>query len=261
MPTDVTSSTTPRGGRWHRWTPVLAVAVAVLLAPLAGLGATAATAPDDDTLRLGAEVYTAACAACHQSGGVGLAGRYPPLVDNPNLADPAYIEDVIRNGLSGEVVVNGVTYNGVMPAQSTLSDADTAAVIAYIMSGFAAPSGPIPEVNTGPAAGTELPLLASYAWIAAFAIVIGLGVLVLGPRVVAAHDRREIPWVDAWLKTAVIVVGAVVVTTIVPAKVLEVSTVQRLPRATQDLITLALWASGVGVTLLALWYAHRERRV
>jgi mono/diheme cytochrome c family protein len=261
MSTDVTSSTTPQGGRWHRWTPVLGVAVAALLAPLAGLGADAATAPDDDTLRAGAEVYSSVCASCHQPGGVGLPGRYPPLIDNPNVADAAYVEDVIRNGQSGPITVNGETYDGVMPAQSTLSDTDVTAVIAYIQSGFAAPAGPVAEVTTGPAAGTELPLLANYAWIAAFAIAIGLGALVLGPRVVAAHDRREIPWVDAWMKTAVIAVGAILATTIVPAKVLELETVQELPRAAQDLIAVSLWSAGVVGTILALWYAHRERRV
>jgi hypothetical protein len=148
-----------------------------------------------------------------------------------------------------------------MPAQSTLSDADVSAVIAYVQSGFAAPAGPVPEVTTGPAAGTELPILANYAWIAAFVIALGLGALVLGPRVVAAHDRREITWVDAWMKTAVIAVGAIVVTTIIPAQVLELETVQELPRAAQDLIAVALWAGGVAATILALWYAHRERRV
>lgn len=75
MPTDVTSSATARGGRWHRWSPVLGVAVALLLAPLAGLGAGAAAGPDDDTLRAGADVYSSVCASCHQPGGVGLAGR------------------------------------------------------------------------------------------------------------------------------------------------------------------------------------------
>lgn len=261
MPTDVTTSATARGGRWHRWTPVLGVAVAVLLAPLAGIGADAATGPDDETLRAGADVYSSVCASCHQPGGVGLSGRYPPLKDNPNLTDPAYIAEVIRNGRSGEIVVNGATFDAVMPAQSTLSDADVTAVVAYIQSGFAAPAGPVADVNTGPAAGTELPLLANYAWIVAFAIAIGLGALVLGPRVIAAHDRREITWLDAWMKTAVIAVGAVVVTTIVPAKVLEIPTVQELPRAAQDLITLGLWAGGVGATILALWFAHRERRI
>lgn len=261
MPTDVTSPAAPRGGRWHRWTPLFAAAVAFLLAPLAGIGADAATAPDDDTLRLGAEVYSSVCASCHQPGGVGLPGRYPPLKDNPNLTDPAYIEDVIRNGRSGPITVNGETYDGVMPAQGAMSDGDISAVVTYIMSGFAAPSGPAPEINTGPAAGTELPLLADYAWIAAMLIALGGGALVLGPRIIAAHDRREVTWVDAWMKTAVIAVGAIVVTTIVPARVLEIKTVQDLPRAAQDLIAVGLWAGGVVVTILALWYAHRERRI
>ena len=105
------------------------------------------------------------------------------------------------------------------------------------------------------------PILANYAWIAAFLIVAGLAAMVLGPRVIAAHDRREVTWVDAWLKTAVIAVGAVVVTTLIPARVLEIPTVQDLPRAAQDLIAVSLWIGGVGATLLALWYAHRERRI
>lgn len=261
MPTDDTSSTAADGGRWHRWFPVFGVAVAVLLAPLAGIGADAATGPDDDTLRAGAEVYSSVCASCHQPGGVGLAGRYPPLLDNPNVDDAAYVEDVIRNGRSGQITVNGETYDGVMPAQSSLSDGDVAAVIAYIQSGFAAPTGPAPEVPAGPVAGTELPILANYAWIAAFLIVIGLGALVLGPRVVAAHDRRTLPWPDAWMKTAVIAVGAILVTTIVPAQVLELETVQELPRAAQDLIAVGLWSAGVVATILALWYAWREKRI
>lgn len=261
MPSDVTSSAAARGGRWHRWSPVLGVAVALLLAPLAGMGAGAASAPDDDTLRAGAEVYSSVCASCHQPGGVGLSGQYPPLKDNPNLTDPAYIEDVIRNGRSGPITVNGETYDGVMPSQGALSDDDITAVIAYIQSGFAAPAGPAPEVTTGPAAGTELPILANYAWVAALLIALGAGALVLGPRVVAAHDRRTLPWTDAWMKTAVIAVGAILVTTIVPARVLEIETVQELPRAAQDLIAVGLWSVGVGATILALWYAWREKRI
>lgn len=261
MLTDVTDSAGGGGVRWHRWFPLLGVVLAIVLAPLAGIGASAAATPDDDTLRAGAEVYSSVCASCHQPGGVGLSGRYPPLLDNPNVADAAYVEGVIRNGRSGQITVNGETYDGVMPAQSTLGDADVTAVIAYIQSGFSAPAGPVPEASTGPAAGTELPILANYAWIVAFAVALGAAALVLGPRVVAAHDRREITWVDAWMKTAVIAVAAVVVTTIVPAKVLELGTVQDLPRNAQDLIAVGLWALGVGATLLALWYAHRERRI
>jgi mono/diheme cytochrome c family protein len=247
--------------RWHRWSPLLVVLLALGLAPFAGFGADAATGPDDEVLRAGADVYSSVCAGCHQPGGVGLSDRYPPLVDNPNVADADYVASVIRNGREGEIVVNGTTYDGVMPAQSTLGDEDIDAVIAYIQSGFAAPATPAVDAATGPVAGTELPLLSNYAWVVAFLIAAGGAAMVLGPRVVAAGDRRTMSWVDAGLKTAVIVVGAVVATTLVPAWVLELETVQDLPRGAQDLIAVSLWIVGVGGTLLALWYAYRERRI
>jgi mono/diheme cytochrome c family protein len=245
-----------------KWLPAAVVVAACVVAPLVVPSGSTEAGPSDDTLRQGAEVYSAVCSSCHQPGGAGLPGSFPPLIDNPNLDDAAYVEGVIRNGLSGEITVNGEVYDGVMPAQSTLGDADVTAVIAYIQSGFAAPAVPAAEVPaSGPVAGTELPALANMGWIAALLIAVGAGALVLGPRVLATNDRREITWLDAWMKTAVIVVGSVAVTTIIPAKVLELDTVQELPRIGQDLITVGLWGGGVAVVLLALWFAHREQRV
>jgi len=220
------------------------------------------TLAEDDLLRQGAAVYSSVCASCHQPGGVGLSGRYPPLRDNPNLSDAAYISEVIVNGRQGEITVNGEIYNGVMPAQGSLSDADIEAVIAYIQSGFSAPAAAVVDVAaTGPVAGTELPLLANYAWIGAFIMAALVLAVVLAPRVIAAHDRRELGWVDAWMKTAVIAVAGVVVTTVVPAKVLESGTIQDLPRELQDLIAVSLWGGGIIVMIGALWYAYRERRI
>lgn len=250
---------TRRDRRFGRWLPLLTVVGAVGLTPLAVSGS--APSPDDEVLANGAAVYTAVCSGCHQPGGVGLSGRFPPLIDNPNVQDTEYVETVIRNGLEGEIVVNGVTYDGVMPAQSTLSDEDVNDVIAYIQSGFATPATEVAEVATGPVAGTELPLLTTYAWVAAVLIAVGAAGLVLGPKIVGVIDRRTVPWVDAWLKTGVIVVGAVLVTTIIPAQVLELEAVQELPRAGQDLIAVSFWIGGVLATLWALWYAWRERRI
>ncbi len=247
--------------RWSRWLPFLVLFGALVAAPFAGSTRSVDASPDDDVLRAGAEVFSSVCASCHQAGGVGLEGKYPPLVGNPHVDDAAYVEDVIRNGRTGEIIVNGVTYNGVMPAQATLSDADINAVIVYIQSGFAAPAVDLPAVDTGPVAGTELPALANYTYLVALLIALGLGAVVLGPRVIAANDRRETLWLDAWMKTAVIVVGVIVSVVYIPAKVLELETVQELPRAGQDLIAVSLWAGGLAVTLLALWYAHRERRI
>lgn len=253
--------TPSRSSTWPRWWPLLAVALAITATPFVLASDSVQAGPSDEVLSEGADVYSAVCSGCHQPGGVGLSGSFPPLVDNPNLDDAGYIADVIRNGREGEITVNGETYDGVMPPQSTLSDGEVDAVIAYIQSGFSAPSTPAADISTGPVAGTELPILANYAWIVAFLIALGAAALVLGPRVIGANDRRTIPWLDAWMKTAVIVVGSIVATTIVPAKVLELDTVQELPREAQDLIAVSLWAGAIGASIWALWYAHRERRV
>jgi len=251
--------------RWSRWLPFMVLAAAVLAAPIVGSVRSAqagqdAPAPDDEALRAGAEVYNAVCASCHQPGGVGLAGQFPPLIDNPNVDDADYVEDVIRNGLSGPIEVNGETYDSVMPPQ-TLGDAEIAAVITYIQSGFAAPAAPAPEVDTGPVAGTDLPVLSDWAYYVAFAIVLGFIALVFGPRVIAVINRRTVPWLDATLKSAVITVGLIFSIVIVPAKVLEFETVQKLSRTAQDLIAVGLWSGALAAALLALWYVHRERRI
>jgi mono/diheme cytochrome c family protein len=260
MPADANEPSDPSPA-WPRRLPLLVLLFAFIAAPFVGSARTADAGPDDEVLRAGAEVYASVCAACHQPGGVGLSGQFPPLLDNPHVADAAYVEGVIRNGRSGEIVVNGTTYNGVMPAQATLSDADISAVITYIQSGFASPATPAPAVDTGPVAGTELPALSNYAYLVAFLMAIGIGAFVLGPRVIAAHDQREVTWLDAWMKTAVIVVALIFAVVWVPARVLEFQAVQDLPRAGQDLIAVGLWFGALVVALLALWYAHRERRI
>ena len=252
--------------RWSRWLPFLVLAAGVVAASIVGSVRSAqagqdAPAPDDEALRAGAEVYTGVCASCHQPGGVGLAGQFPPLVDNPNVDDADYVEDVIRNGLSGPIEVNGETYDSVMPPQSSLSDADIAAVITYIQSGFAAPATPAPEDDTVPVAGTELPILADWAYYVSIAIAVGFTALIFGPRIVAVIDRRTVSWLDASLKSAVISVGLIVSIVIVPAKVLEFETVQKLSRTAQDLIAVGLWSAALAVSLLSLWYVHRESRI
>lgn len=244
-----------------KWMPLATLAVAFALAPFMVPSGSTEAGPSDDTLREGADVYSAVCSSCHQPGGAGLGG-FPPLANNPNVDDAAYVEMVIREGRSGEITVNGEVYSGVMQAQSTLSDTDIAAVIAYIQSGFSAPSAPAVDVpDSGPVAGSDLPAFAFWAMVAAFVIAIGLGALVLGPRIVGVNDRREITWLDAWMKTGVIVVVAIFTTTWLPAKALELDMVRDMPRTAQDLIAVGLWSGALVGLLLVLWFAHRERRV
>lgn len=78
----------------------------------------------------GAELYDSTCSACHQANGEGMAGAFPPLVDDPVVLDddPTKHIDVILNGMSGEAI-NGVTYGAPMPPfASQLTDSEVADV-------------------------------------------------------------------------------------------------------------------------------------
>lgn len=71
----------------------------------------------------GATAYQQYCQACHQPGGAGMRGAFPPLVDNPNVAgNPEYVAKAVLKGVRGPIEVNGIQYNGVMPPMGYLSD-------------------------------------------------------------------------------------------------------------------------------------------
>lgn len=123
-----------------------ALAAAVLLPSTVG----AQEGPD------GREVYLANCAACHQGTGTGVPGSFPPLLDNPNIQDAGYVGTVIREGKTGPIEVNGVAFDGEMPAQAQLTDAEIDAVIAYIQAGVFIPADVVPVGEGGASAGEKL---------------------------------------------------------------------------------------------------------
>ena len=81
----------------------------------------------------GKALFEAQCATCHQANGQGVAEYYPPLAGNRDLflarVFPVY---VLLNGLAGEIMVEGKTYNGQMPSFSYLSDTDVTALVNYV---------------------------------------------------------------------------------------------------------------------------------
>jgi mono/diheme cytochrome c family protein len=109
-------------------------------------GAPAASAQEAS----GADVYQGACASCHRPDGAGVSGAFPPLAGNPNATDPAYVEEVVRNGKSGPIEVNGETYDAVMPPVANLTDAEIAAVAAFVAD--LAAGGETPGTTLPPAA-------------------------------------------------------------------------------------------------------------
>lgn len=111
-----------------------------------------AEAQDDNAQ--GAELFSANCASCHQAGGVGVPGTFPPLASNSNAADPAYVAGIIANGKTGPLEVDGVNYDSVMPAIGALTGADLDAVVDYVVGIAGAEAAAPAEVpEAGPIVG------------------------------------------------------------------------------------------------------------
>ncbi len=109
----------------------------------AGPGVAGPIAPQNPMV-LGAEVYNA-CTQCHQADGKGLAGQFPPLADSEYVnGDVRRLAAILVNGIIGELIVKGQTYNAQMPGwKDNYNDEEIAAVLTYIRSSFGNKSGPV----------------------------------------------------------------------------------------------------------------------
>ncbi len=87
----------------------------------------------DQQIKAGEAHFNGTCSVCHQANGQGLEGVFPPLAGSDLLANtPKRAVHIVLNGLSGEVVVNGKTFNSVMPAMSQLNDDELANILTYV---------------------------------------------------------------------------------------------------------------------------------
>ena len=84
----------------------------------------------------GKAVFARTCIVCHQATGLGIPGAFPPLAKSDYLNKDLNraIKQVIK-GSNGAIVVNGVKFNGAMPAQA-LNDKDIADVLTYVYSSW-----------------------------------------------------------------------------------------------------------------------------
>ena len=84
------------------------------------------------SIERGKEVYNAQCITCHMEKGEGIDGVFPPLAKSDYLmADKNRSIKQILEGASGEMTVNGKTYNGEMPAIN-LTDEQVSDVLNYV---------------------------------------------------------------------------------------------------------------------------------
>lgn len=83
--------------------------------------------------RQGELLYTKHCSNCHQADGSGLGRLYPPLKQSDYMNENfEQVLCLMRNGIQGELMVNGVQYNQAMPGVPTLTDLEIAEIATYI---------------------------------------------------------------------------------------------------------------------------------
>lgn len=80
----------------------------------------------------GKMLYEAHCMNCHQIDGSGLGELIPPM-------DSGFIQDNfesilcgIKYGMKGKIIVNGIDYNGVMPANKRLTILEISELATFI---------------------------------------------------------------------------------------------------------------------------------
>lgn len=83
--------------------------------------------------RQGEILYQNFCANCHMDDGSGLAGNIPPLAGADFVRqNQDQLACIIRYGLEGGVVVNGIAYQNPMAGIPQLSEFEIANIINYI---------------------------------------------------------------------------------------------------------------------------------
>ncbi|WP_179346141.1 c-type cytochrome [Winogradskyella ursingii] len=84
------------------------------------------------SIERGKMVYDDMCITCHMANGEGVPKAFPPVADSDYLREKQTKSIIgIKKGMTGEMVVNGVTYNSVMSPLG-LSDKEVADVMNYI---------------------------------------------------------------------------------------------------------------------------------
>ncbi len=96
------------------------------------------TATKAQRIQAGKVLYNGTCSVCHQQSGEGIEGVFPPLAGSDYmLTEPTeHAIEIVLNGLTGPVTVNGVTYNSVMPPMSQLNDDEIADILSFVFNSW-----------------------------------------------------------------------------------------------------------------------------
>ena len=102
----------------------------------------------EEQVKAGQALFAGTCSTCHQANGAGLPGVFPPLAKSDWLAsNPKKAIDVVLNGLTGPVKVNGQDYNSVMPPMNQLNDDEVANILTYVLGSWGNAGGKVTKAE------------------------------------------------------------------------------------------------------------------
>lgn len=98
----------------------------------------------EQQIQAGSVLYNGTCSVCHMNNGQGLPDVFPPLAQSDYLlADKRRAVEVVLNGLSGPITVNGKQYSSVMPPMSQLNDDEVANILTYVLNSWGNDGGSV----------------------------------------------------------------------------------------------------------------------
>ncbi|MCM4165660.1 MULTISPECIES: cytochrome c [unclassified Arenibacter] len=90
----------------------------------------------EESIQRGGDIYSDFCINCHMANGEGVEKTFPPLAKSDFLMNKR--EESIRGikyGQQGPILVNGLTYDNIMPPMG-LEDGEIADVMNYILNSW-----------------------------------------------------------------------------------------------------------------------------
>lgn len=97
-----------------------------------------------DAANEGEDLYLGHCAKCHGREGEGFLKLYPPIRNSRYLKeDVAKLPCIIKYGLKGEIEVDGVIFNQIMPAIQQLQAQQIELIICSLQNGWSHPITPL----------------------------------------------------------------------------------------------------------------------
>lgn len=111
------------------------IVVIVLCLGIVGIVLWVTRSKEEYYLVRGKKSYEKHCANCHGAKGEGLQLLIPPLTDAKWVNNDSVV-CIIKNGLEGEITVNGKSYEGRMPVTAKIDNDEIADLVSYIREEF-----------------------------------------------------------------------------------------------------------------------------